>query len=87
VVWTEERLLSNDRDVLQLFAKNPFGADPPKEVRAVIYQYWFTSMKTKRETGMWWKREFLGLYAPELEREPDGKIVLLDSQTVTPPSP
>lgn len=87
VVWTEERLLSDNRDVLQLFAKNPFGADPPKEVRAVIYQYWFTSMKTKRETGMWWKRDLLGIYAPELEREPDGKIVLLDSQTVTPPSP
>jgi lipase maturation factor 1 len=87
VVWTEERLLMNDRDVLQLFAKNPFGADRPKEVRAVIYQYWFTSMKTKRETGMWWTREQLGLYAPELERQPDGKIVLLDSQTVTPPAP
>ena len=87
VVWTEERLLSNDHDVLQLFAKNPFGSNPPKEVRAVIYQYWFTSMKTKRETGMWWNRELLGLYAPELEREPDGKIVLLDSQTVTPRSP
>lgn len=87
VVWTEERLLSNDHDVLQLFGKNLFGANPPKEVRAVMYQYWFTSMKVKRETGMWWRRNLLGLYAPELEREPDGKIVLLDSQTVTQPSP
>jgi Lipase maturation factor len=87
VVWTEERLLTDDRDVLQLFAKNPFGGDPPKAVRAVIYQYWFTGMKTKRETGMWWRRDLLGIYAPELEREPDGKIVMLDSQTVTPPSP
>jgi hypothetical protein len=26
---------------------------------------------------MWWRREFLGLYAPTLEREPDGKIVVL----------
>jgi hypothetical protein len=87
VVWTEERLLSNDPDVLQLFAKNPFGADPPKQVRAVIYQYWFTRLKTKRETGMWWKRELLGVYAPPLEREPDGKIVLLDIPTMNPPSP
>ncbi|MGH9740168.1 MAG: lipase maturation factor family protein [Candidatus Acidiferrales bacterium] len=87
VVWTEERLLSNDPDVLQLFAKNPFGANPPTEVRAVIYQYWFTSMKIKRQTGMWWRREPLGVYAPPLEREPDGKIVLMNVRTVAPGSP
>jgi Lipase maturation factor len=87
VVWTEERLLSNDPGVLQLFAKNPFASGPPKDVRAVIYQYWFTSMKTKRDTGLWWRRELLGVYAPPLEREPGGKIVVLDTPTVTPPSP
>lgn len=87
VLWTEERLLSNDRDVLELFANNPFGANPPTEVRAVVYQYWFTSMKTKRQTGMWWKRELLGVYAPPLEREPDGKMVLMNVQTVAPASP
>ncbi|MGH9717067.1 MAG: lipase maturation factor family protein [Candidatus Acidiferrales bacterium] len=87
VVWTEERLLSNDPDVLQLFAKNPFPGDPPTEVRAVIYQYWFTSMKTKRQTGMWWRRALLGDYAPPLEREPGGKIVVLNVPTVSPGSP
>jgi hypothetical protein len=87
VVWTEERLLSNEPDVLDLFAKNPFGADPPKDVRAVIYQYWFTSMKTKRETGMWWRRDLLGYYAPPLEREPDGKILVLSIPTIAPASP
>lgn len=87
VLWTEVRLLSDDSDVLQLFAKNPFGADPPKEVRAVVYQYWFTSEKTKRETGMWWKRQLLGIYAPSLAREPDGKIGVIDSQTANPPPP
>ncbi|MDE3110712.1 MAG: lipase maturation factor family protein [Acidobacteriota bacterium] len=87
VVWTEERLLSNDSDVLQLFAENPFGSDPPKEVRAVIYQYWFTSMKAKHETGMWWKRQLLGMYAPSLARQPDGKIVVLDNETANPPPP
>lgn len=87
VVWTEERLLTNDPSVIELFAKNPFAGSPPKIVRAEIYQYWFTSLKTKRETGMWWKRELLGTYAPSLEREPDGKIVLLDTQTATPPPP
>ena len=54
---------------------------PPSQVRAVIYQYWFTDLKTKRATGNWWRRELLGDYAPALEREPDGKIVILDFPT------
>jgi Lipase maturation factor len=87
VVWTEERLLQNSPDVLELFAKNPFSAAPPRDVRAVIYRYWFTSMKEKRDTGMWWRRQLLGDYAPPLERQPDGKIVVLDVPIVSPPSP
>jgi lipase maturation factor 1 len=78
VVWTEERLLKNNPDVLALFAGNPFADSPPQAVRAVIYQYWFTDLKTKREKGMWWRRELLGAYAPGLERGPDGKIGVLD---------
>lgn len=78
VVWTEERLLMNDADVLALFARNPFAGPPPRQVRAVIYQYWFTDMKTKREQGLWWRRELIGDYAPTLEHEPDGKIVILE---------
>jgi lipase maturation factor 1 len=82
VVWTEERLLTSSPDVLALFSRNPFAGTQPQQVRAVIYQYWFTDMKTKRATGMWWRSELLGDYAPTLEREPDGKIVVLDAPTV-----
>ena len=78
VVWAEERLLKNEPDVLALFANNPFASAPPREVRTVIYQYWFTDMRTKRETGNWWRRQELRQYAPALEREADGKIVVLD---------
>jgi hypothetical protein len=78
VVWAEERLLKNEPDVLTLFASNPFASATPREVRTVIYQYWFTDMRTKRETGNWWRREELRQYAPALEREADGKIVVLD---------
>ena len=87
VLWAEERLLKNEPDVLQLFAGNPFSGMPPLQVRAVIYQYWFTDMKTKREQGTWWRREFLGEYAPPLEREQDGKIVLLNVPLAEPPPP
>ena len=69
-------------DVLEFFAWNPFPGAPPLRVRAVIYRYWFTDMETKRTTGLWWRRELLGDYAPTLEREPDGKIVVLDIPTV-----
>src|ERR1017187_1311531 len=71
---TEVRLLSNVGDVLNLFATNPFPHGPPREVRAVIWQYWFTTMSEKRTQGLWWRRQFMGLYAPTIEREPDGTL-------------
>jgi Lipase maturation factor len=76
---TELRLLSNDQDVLQLFAGNPFPQQPPQQIRALLWQYWFTSMEEKRKTGMWWRRELLGLYAPTLERTPEGQIRVVQS--------
>ena len=74
VTNTEVRLLSNDKDVLNLFAENPFPHEPPRRIRAVIWQYWFTTMSEKRTQGVWWRRKFLGLYAPTIEREPDGTV-------------
>ena len=86
MLWTEERLLVGEPDVLALFAENPFAGAPPQQVRAVIYQYWFTDEKTKREQGTWWRRELLGEYAPALEHNPDGKIVMLDIPTIELPA-
>jgi lipase maturation factor 1 len=87
VVYTEERLLRSDPDVLALFAANPFaGGAPPAQVRAVVWQYWFTDLKIKRAQGIWWRRELLGAYAPALARQPDGKIAFLDLPLAqTPP--
>jgi hypothetical protein len=84
VPQTEVRLLSNDNDVLNLFEKNPFPHQPPREVRAVIWQYWFTTMTEKRTQGLWWRRQFLGLYAPTVEREPDGNIHVVEWPTAAP---
>jgi len=75
---TEQALLRGDTDVLLLFAGNPLPKEPPKQVRAVLWQYWFTTPEEKRASGMWWRREQLGLYAPVLEREEDGRIVVLE---------
>jgi hypothetical protein len=85
VPLTEERLLENDPDVLTLFRGNPFGQSPPRYVRAVLWQYWFTTMDEKRRTGNWWKRNLMGLYAPALTRQPDGKFAVVDWPDELPP--
>jgi lipase maturation factor 1 len=82
---TEERLLTNDPDVLALFAANPFPGEPPRQVRAVLWQYWFTSMKQKRNTGAWWTRRFLGIYAPVLERDALGEVTIVAMPDELPP--
>jgi len=87
VVSTEERLLNGSRDVLALFAGDPFPNAPPKLVRSIIWQYWFTSLAEKRATGMWWRRELIGLYGPVLTRDPDGKIVVVEWPQPLAPRP
>jgi len=77
VPLTEERLLENSADVVGLFKGNPFGGSAPKMVRAVLWRYWFTSMEEKKQTGNWWRRELLGLYAPELTRTAEGKLAVV----------
>ena len=79
---TEVRLLSNDKDVLDLFADNPFARAAPRQIRVVLWQYWFTTLAEKRETGMWWRRQLVGLYAPTLERTADGDITVVQWPTV-----
>jgi len=76
VVRTEQQLLLNNPDILALFRSNPFAKAPPVEVRAEIWQYWFTDRATRKATGAWWRREDRGLYAPSLRRTEDGQIVV-----------
>jgi hypothetical protein len=79
---TEELLLVNDPDVLALFAGNPFPGKPPRAVRAVLWQYWFSSLRQKRTQGIWWRRELLGTYAPTLVIGPNGKIGMVAEPTL-----
>jgi hypothetical protein len=87
VVRTEQELLENNADVLGFFRSNPFHDAPPAEVRAVVWQYWFTDRETKKSTGAWWRREFLGLYAPALARIPGGKIAVTEWPAGAVPPP
>ena len=85
VPLTEEHLLENDVDVLSLFRSNPFQQSPPRYVRAVLWQYWFTSIEEKRRSGNWWRRQLLGLYAPVITRTPDGEYRSVEMPAELPP--
>jgi lipase maturation factor 1 len=81
---TEERLLENDAAVLGLFAGNPFPKAPPRLVRAVLWQYWFSSLEEKRTQGVWWRRTLLGAYGPALTRLPDGSFAMVEAVGAQP---
>jgi lipase maturation factor 1 len=62
-------LLKNSPPVLALLGSNPFPKAAPKYIRALLYEYHFTDLATRRATGAWWRRELKGLYAPPLSLE------------------
>ena len=74
VILVEEKLLDRDPAVLSLFRGDPLHGEAPREVRLVKWQYWFTDIATKRATNNWWRREYIGLYAPTIERKADGSM-------------
>jgi predicted DCC family thiol-disulfide oxidoreductase YuxK len=59
-----EGLLNGSPEVLGLLEKNPFPDHPPRYVRAVTYDYRFSSWAEHRQTGAWWHREPHGQYLP-----------------------
>jgi hypothetical protein len=69
VLAAGEKLLQGSPEVLQLFKFDPFDGAPPKHLKIVLWQYWFTTPADKARTGAWWVRELKGDYAPELTRE------------------
>jgi hypothetical protein len=82
---TEESLLKNDPAALGLFAGNPFPTAPPRLVRAVLWQYWFSTEEQKRTEGVWWRRQLLGTYAPTLTRLSNDRFGIVDSPTLDAP--
>jgi hypothetical protein len=52
------RLLQGSPDVLELMESNPFPDQPPRYIRARLYDYRFTTHAEKAQSGAWWKREF-----------------------------
>jgi hypothetical protein len=65
------RLLENDAATLALMRHNPFDAEPPRYVRALLYRYRFTTRAERRATGAWWSRQLVGEYAAPAGRLTD----------------
>jgi len=58
------RLLEGAPAVNGLLATNPFPGQPPRFVRATVYEYTFTDFETRKRTGAWWQRQRRGQYLP-----------------------
>lgn len=58
------RLLEGSPEVLGLLRRNPFPDSPPHYLRAMLYEYRFTTASERKPLGEWWHRELKGVYVP-----------------------
>lgn len=65
-----EKLLEGDAATLGLIRHNPFPDEPPASIRAILYEYRFTSPGERAETGAVWTRKKLGVYMPRVALTP-----------------
>ncbi len=71
--WFDEfliRVYEGSPQVIDLLKYNPFPDKPPRYLRVQTYQYWFTTAEERAETGLWWKRKYLGQFPYVRPREP-----------------
>ena len=61
---------------------------PPRFIRAVLWQDWFSTPEERRTRHVWWRPRLLGTYAPTLTRTQDGRFAIVEPATLTgPPQP
>jgi hypothetical protein len=71
------KLLEADRPTLSLLKADPFHGERPKYVRALLYEYHFTTPEERARTGAWWTRKYRGVYLPPVSLEsPDFRNLL-----------
>jgi hypothetical protein len=69
-----QRLLEASPPVLNLLARDPFDGRRPQAIRAVLYDYRFSTRQERATSGAWWVRERVGLYAPDVVSSGDAPI-------------
>jgi len=55
-----DKLLEGDQPTAKLLRDNPFGSKPPREIRASVYRYRYTTALERKQSGAWWQREYMG---------------------------
>lgn len=68
-------LLRRDPALLKIFARDPFPDRPPTMIRMPIYQLSFTDPKTLGATGHYWRKEYVGEYAPMMLLNERGEVL------------
>ncbi|MFE3542153.1 lipase maturation factor family protein [Nocardia sp. NPDC059177] len=63
------RLLTNDPDTLRLLRYCPFPEEPPRYLRARLYEYRFSSPAELFGERIWWRRTLIGEFLPPLTSE------------------
>ena len=74
------KLLENDKPVLGLLKSNPFPDQPPKFVRAELFEYRFSDPATRGRTGQWWVRKYAGGYFPPVSLQNESFRQILREQ-------
>ncbi len=64
------KIAKGEKKVLALLEENPFPDAPPKYLRVRVWRYHFTTPEERRQSGNWWKREFLGYFPYTPPRRP-----------------
>lgn len=59
-----QRLLEGSPPVLDLLKHNPFPDHPPRYIRALVYDYRFSTLAEREQTGDWWRRDQARVYLP-----------------------
>jgi hypothetical protein len=66
------KLLQGNKPVLGLLRYNPFPGAPPKFVRALLYEYHFTTPEDHVAAAPIWDRKLVGLYFPAVSLNDEG---------------
>lgn len=74
------KLLEGDRATLGLLRFNPFPDGPPRQVRALLYEYHFTTPPERAASAQWWKRELVSVYFSPVSLATPGFRQLLEEQ-------
>jgi len=74
------KLLEGDQLTLGLLKTNPFPDQPPRYVRAMLYEYHFSSPAERSKTGQWWKREYVRPYFPPVSLQAGPFHAMLERQ-------